>query len=115
MPPTPDDGLSALEYHVLLAVADGPMHGYAIRDAVERDARGALTPRAGSLYRVIARLLEAGLVHETDDPDDDGRYPGRARRYYGLSGAGRRVLAEETRRMKLVATLAEDRLRVSRP
>jgi DNA-binding PadR family transcriptional regulator len=110
-----ESGLSALEYHVLLAVADGPVHGYAVRDAVEREAQGALTPRAGTLYRVIARLMAAGFVAETEDAGNDGPHPGRARRYYELSGEGRRVLADETRRLKAVAALADERLGVSRP
>jgi DNA-binding PadR family transcriptional regulator len=109
----PEGGLSRLEYHVLLAMADAPAHGYAIRDAVEREARGALAPRAGTLYRVIARLLAAGLVAETEAADEGGPHPGRARRYYELSELGRRVLAEEARRLKAVAALAEDRLGVS--
>ena len=107
----PNPELSALEYHVLLAVADGPRHGYAIRDAVERDAEGALNPRAGSLYRVIARLQQAGLVAECDPPaSDDGPHPGRDRRYYELAPEGRRVLVAETRRLKAVTALADRRL-----
>lgn len=106
-------GLSPLEYHILLAVADRPLHGYAIRDAVEREARGALTPRAGTLYRVIARLLTAGLVAETEVPDDDGPHPGRERRYYELSMEGRHVLASEARRLEVVSALARRRLGVS--
>jgi DNA-binding PadR family transcriptional regulator len=113
--PHTDGGLSPLEYHVLLAVAVGPLHGYAIRDAVEDDSRGAMRPRAGSLYRVIARLMTAGFVAETDEPADAGPHPGRPRRYYALSADGRAALADETRRLKVAASLAEDRLGVGRP
>lgn len=110
MTPTPDGGLSPLDYHVLLAIAEGPMHGYAIRDAVERESDGALSPRAGSLYRVIARLTTAGLVTETGEPDEHGPHPGRARRYYALTGEGRQVLADEARRLEGAAALALERL-----
>ena len=110
----PDDGPTPLEYHVLLAVARGPRYGYAIRDAVEEESEGALSPRAGTLYRVIARLLSDGLVRETDAPDP-GSHPGRPRRYYELTAAGRGVLSEETRRLKIVAELARERLRAGRP
>lgn len=107
--PQPD--LSALEYHVLLAVAHQPKHGYAIRDAVEAEAAGALNPRAGSLYRVVARLLQAHLVAECDPPEsDEGPHPGRDRRYYELTPAGRQALVHETRRLKAVTALAERRL-----
>lgn len=109
MPSDPDAPLTGLEYHVLLAVAHGPLHGYAIRDAVEADSRGALSPRAGSLYRVIARLTAAGLLAETDAPDP-GPHPGRERRYYALTAEGRGALADEARRWKGAAALAERRL-----
>ena len=110
-----DGGLTALEYHVLLALAPGPVHGYAIRDAVEADSGGVLQPRAGSLYRVIARLTSAGLVAETDAPGGEEPHPGRPRRYYELAAEGRAALAEETARMKSAAALAELRLGVRRP
>ena len=44
--------MSLLEYHLLLALASGPLHGYAIAERVAAESSGALQPRAGSLYRV---------------------------------------------------------------
>ena len=114
MAPSPASGLSNLEYHVLLAVADGPLHGYAIRDAVEAESRGALAPRAGSLYRVIARLVTAELVCETDVPARDEPHPGRERRYYALTPKGREALTDEARRLEGAAALALQRLSGSR-
>src|SRR4051812_22982235 len=58
--------MSSLEYHVLLALAGGPLHGYAVKQRVEDESAGSLTPQPGSLYRVIARLMTSGLVAETD-------------------------------------------------
>jgi DNA-binding PadR family transcriptional regulator len=107
--------LSTLEYHVLLALARGSAHGYAIRDAVEQESEGTLSPRAGTLYRVIARLLTTGLAAETREKDDDGPHPGRARRYYTLTTEGQAALAAEARRLRGAAALAERRLRVSGP
>lgn len=106
----PDIGLSTLEYHVLLAIGEGPMHGYAIRDAVEDESERTLSPRAGTLYRVIARLMTSGLVREAEARDDDGRHPGRARRYYELTPEGRIALVDEARRLKGAAALALERL-----
>ncbi len=114
MAASPASGLSNLEYHVLLAVADGPLHGYAIRDAVETESRGALAPRAGSLYRVIARLVAADLVQETDAVDSDEAHPGRERRYYALTSEGREALTREARRLEGAAALALQRLGESR-
>lgn len=107
---TTDEGLSRLEYHVLLAMAAGPLYGYALKEAVEAESNGAMTPRAGSLYRVIARLIRQGVVEETDPPADAAPHPGRARRYYALTQDGRGLLAEETTRMRAAAALAEQRL-----
>ncbi len=103
-------GLSTLEYHVLLALANGPVYGYAIKDAVETESDGTLTPRAGSLYRVLARLMTWGLVIEADPAEETSPHPGLARKYYDLTADGRGMLAAEARRQRLAAALAEERL-----
>lgn len=103
--------MTSLEYHVLLALAEGPLYGYAIKDAIERESGGTLTPRAGSMYRVIARLMTEGWVEESAGPGGSEPHPGLARRWYGLTPQGRRALAAEARRLKGAAALAEERLR----
>lgn len=105
-----EGGLSSLEFHVLLAMAKGPLYGYAIKEAVEADSDGTLTPRAGSLYRVLARLMTWRLVAETEPGEAAAPHPGRERRYYGLTAEGRRALAAEARRQRSAAALAEERL-----
>ena len=104
------EGMTSLEYHVLLAMAGGPLYGYAIKSAVEEESGGALTPRAGSLYRVIARLMNRGWVEEAEPEGSVGPHPGRPRRYYGLTRDGRIVLADEASRLRASADLAEERL-----
>lgn len=106
-------GMSLLEYHVLLALASGPLHGYAIKDVVAAESSGTLTPRAGSLYRVIGRLMTAGLLVDTE-PADAPAHPGLARKYYTLTARGRSMLADEARRLKQAAMMAEKRLGVAR-
>jgi DNA-binding PadR family transcriptional regulator len=101
--------ISTLEYHVLLSLATAPKHGYAIKESVETESAGTLTPPAGSLYRVIARLVTRGWVVETD-PDEVVSHPGLARRYYALTSAGRAALANEAQRLKDVGILAARRL-----
>lgn len=101
--------ISLLEYHALLALADGALHGYAVAERIADESGGAQRPRAGSLYRVIARLLSEGLLTESDAAGDEP-HPGLARRYYALTPAGRRALAEEASRLKRAAMLAEKRL-----
>ncbi len=107
-----ESGMSTLEYHVLLAMASGSLYGYAIKDRVEQESGGVLAPRAGSLYRVLARLMTTGLVTEVANATPEP-HPGRARKYYGLSASGRAALAAEARRLKGAAALAEERLRTA--
>ncbi len=83
---------------ILLALRDGERHGYAImRDALAR-SEGTVRLQAGALYRVLKRLLDNGLVEETDrraaPTADDER-----RRYYRLSRLGADVLDAELRRL----------------
>lgn len=103
------DSPSPIEYHVLLALADGPLYGYAIKGRVEEDSDGALAPRAGSLYRIIARLMSAGWVEEAEVTERED-HPGRDRKYYGLTPTGRVVVQDETDRLREVARLAARRL-----
>jgi DNA-binding PadR family transcriptional regulator len=105
--------MSPLEYHVLLALAGGRLYGYAISEAVAAESAGTITPRAGSLYRVIARLTTAGLVAETGPKGEQRPHPGLARRYYVLTAAGRRALSTEAARLKQTAAVAQKRLGVA--
>jgi len=90
--------LTPTVFHMLLALADGEKHGYAIMRAVDQETQGQMQIRTGSLYGSIRRMIEAGLIEETTgrpDPElDDER-----RRYYGLTDFGRRVLTAEAARI----------------
>ena len=105
--------ISLLENHVLLALASGPLYGYAIKEAVAAESGGTVTPRAGSLYRVIARLTTTGLVAEAKPNEAPPPHPGHARRYYELTVAGKRELAGEAMRLKRTAAMAQTRLGVA--
>jgi PadR family transcriptional regulator, regulatory protein PadR len=105
---------SNLEYHVLLALAGGPLHGYALAAAVAEESGGTVRPRAGSMYRVIARLMNTGLVDEAEPAERVDPHPGLARKYYALTAAGRAALQAESRRLRDAVTLAERRLREAR-
>jgi DNA-binding PadR family transcriptional regulator len=90
--------LTPAVYNILLALADGEKHGYAIMLEVEANTDGEVTMGPGTLYGSIKRMLAAGLIEESDqrpDPDlDDER-----RRYYRLTGVGQRALRAEADRM----------------
>ena len=97
----PDDllPLTPAMLHVLLALAEGEKHGYAILKEVGRRTNGDVSLGAGTLYALIKRLLADGLITETDhrpDPSlDDER-----RRYYRLAPFGREVAVAEVRRLE---------------
>ena len=112
MSPARQFELNPLEFHVLLALASCPMYGYAIRNAVSTESGGTLTPRAGSLYRVLARFMASGLVKDADPAGELPPHPGLARKYYALTRAGRNTLAAEAQRLKHSARMAEKRLGV---
>lgn len=91
--PLPD-----LTLHVLLALADGPLHGWAAIKRIEELTRGRKSPSSGSLYLAIVRLEDRGLLEEVPPPPDVERDDER-RRYHRLTVLGRRVLEAETERL----------------
>jgi len=102
--------VTSIEYHVLLCLAQGPRYGYAIAEAVVSESSGTLTPRAGSLYRVIARLIQDGFVKAARPPEHVDPHPGKDRKYYALTATGRHALIAETQRLKEATAMAEKRL-----
>jgi DNA-binding PadR family transcriptional regulator len=100
--------LSANALQVLLSLADGDRHGYAILKDIERRTGGAVVLGASSLYAVLKRLLAEGLVDEAEERPDPALDDER-RRYFRLSAFGRRVAVAELRRLE--ALLAEGRAR----
>jgi DNA-binding PadR family transcriptional regulator len=94
--------LTPVVLHILLALADGDRHGYAIAQDVEQLTEGAIRLGPGTLYGSIRRLRTAGLIEESAPPDAD---PGaERRRYYRLRPLGRSALRLELERLaRLVA------------
>ena len=90
--------LTPAVFHILLTLADGEAHGYAVMQEVTRRSGGSVRLGPGTLYGAIGRLLEDKLIVESEerpDPEmDDTR-----RRYYRLTKLGGRVLAAETERL----------------
>lgn len=87
------------QFHILIALARQPRHGYAIMQAVEDETGGRVRIQTGALYRLLRRLLEAGQIAEVDAPPDVETTDER-RRYYALTPAGRAAAAEEAARMR---------------
>jgi len=99
MSSNPDDllPLPPATLHILLALAEGELHGYAIIGDIERRTDGELRISAGTLYRSIARMVEQGLIVEVEKRRtiaDDER-----RRYYRITKFGESVARAEVRRL----------------
>ena len=87
--------VTAMEFEILLSLAGGDLHGYAIIQEIGERSNGTLTVRPGTLYRAISRLLDTGLIEEVDGRGaDDER-----RRYYSMTKAGRQAAAIESQRL----------------
>jgi DNA-binding PadR family transcriptional regulator len=107
-----DAALTPATWQVLLALAEGERHGYAImRDVnAQADTEGGVRLGPGTLYRTIRRLLEAGLIAEAQERPDPALDDER-RRYYRITPAGRRVaVAEAERLVRLVESARRRRL-----
>src|SRR5215213_6355397 len=92
--------------HILLALSTGERHGYGIMKQVELDSQGKVKMGPGTLYGSLGRMIDAGLIRESDkkvDPQmDDER-----RVYYAITAVGRKALAAELQRYDEVVALAK--------
>lgn len=92
--------LTPVAFEILLALADEARHGYAILKDVESRTGGRMALHAGTLYRALARLTEDGLLEELEEGEEDADSSDGRRRYYRLTGLGRRVAVAEANRLE---------------
>jgi len=102
----PNAPLTPAVLHILLALSSKERHGYGIMKQVESDSQGKVKMGPGTLYGSLGRMIEAGLIRESDkrvDPkmDDERRV------YYKLSGVGQKALAAELQRYRDVVAVAK--------
>jgi DNA-binding PadR family transcriptional regulator len=102
--------LSPTSLHILAAIADGPRHGYAIKQEIEARSRGAIRVGPGTLYESIQRLLDAQLVRETAGEGEPANGQEAQRRYYQLTGRGRKALEDEVEQWRRFVDYAKSRL-----
>ena len=97
--------LSPAVFHILLSLGDGERHGYALKREISLRTGGKLKLGPGVLYGSINKMLEMGLIEESDDRPgphlDDER-----RRYYRITTYGRKVAQAEAARMRELVRLA---------
>jgi DNA-binding PadR family transcriptional regulator len=103
MPPRPRTELrrplSLPVIHILLALADGARHGYAIKQEVEERSGGEVGLGPGTLYEAVQRLEDAGYIEETAAAADPENGQVAQRRYYRLTSDGWSVLRTEMRHL----------------
>jgi DNA-binding PadR family transcriptional regulator len=105
--------LTPAVFHVLIALADGPSHGYGIMQEVDQFTGGATRLGPGTLYRSIQRMLVDGLIEELtiavhDESDDDRR------RYYRLTAKGLATAKREAERLSTLVEAAQQRKLIKR-
>ena len=93
--------------NILLALGSERLHPYGIMQSIDERTGGKAVILPGTLYTSIARMLDQGLIEDAPDrpapEDDDAR-----RRYYRLTGFGRRVVAAEIERLAALIRVAEE-------
>ena len=102
----PSAPLTPAVLHILLALSSKERHGYGIMKQVESDSQGKVKMGPGTLYGSLGRMIEAGLIRESDkrvDPkmDDERRV------YYKITGLGQKALAAELQRYREVVAVAK--------
>jgi DNA-binding PadR family transcriptional regulator len=101
--------LSPTAFYVLVAMADGPRHGYAVAREVEELTDGRIAMGPGTLYGSLQRMSAAGLIEESVNPGEDGLHASR-RRYYKITPLGSAALRVESERLLRAANVAKERL-----
>ena len=100
--------LTPAVFFILFALADGQKHGYAIMQTVSRISDNQFRMGPGTLYTTIQRLLDLGLIEETQSTGGQSDRENR-RRYYKLTRTGKALLAADLSRMESVVRLARNK------
>ena len=90
-------------FHVLLSLADGEKHGYAILKEVEQRTDGAVRLSTGTLYGIVKRLLADGMIRESAAGSDERRTA------YRLTAFGRKVALAEAKRLRSLVMAAQEK------
>jgi DNA-binding PadR family transcriptional regulator len=98
--------LTSAAFQVLVALASGHGHGYAVMRFVEQLTDGEVRLPAGTLYRTMARLVADGLVEETETSEPEAPHDAR-RRYYRLTLLGHQVARDEAAVLSRIVVAAQ--------
>jgi DNA-binding PadR family transcriptional regulator len=102
----PTESLNPPVFHILLALAEGEMHGLGIADWVEQATGGAVELGPGTLYRSLKSMVDEDLIRETRAPESDAD---PRRKYYAITRRGRNRVAAEAARLERLVEVARQR------
>jgi DNA-binding PadR family transcriptional regulator len=102
--------LTVPTFYILLSLAPGKKHGYAILGDVSSLSQGQVQLSTSTLYSALSRLLDKGLINRVSGESEAVAHPGLPRKAYTLSELGRRVLEAETERLDGLVSSAKLRL-----
>jgi DNA-binding PadR family transcriptional regulator len=105
------DALTPLSAAILFALAGSASHGYAIIKDIEDSTNGEMRPRTGSMYLALHRLVEDGLIEETDGRSDEDE----RRRHYRLTIEGRKAARAEAERLSNLVRMASAKRLIPAP
>ncbi len=116
MPPSADDDpatesqvpMNPRDFLILFSLVDHESHGYGLVKEVERQSEGEVRLDPANLYRSLKRMIKQGLVEESDRRPAPDSHDER-RRYYAITGFGRRVVTREAARIDKLAAAARAR------
>lgn len=97
--------LTETSFFILLCLAPGPKHGYAILREVEVLSEGRVRLATGTLYSALKRMLEEAWLEQVKVAGHEKT--GRKRKYYRLTDLGRRILEAESTRLQRLSKLAQ--------
>jgi DNA-binding PadR family transcriptional regulator len=102
--------LTVPTFYILLSLAPGKNHGYAILQEVERLSKGQVHLSTSTLYSALGRLLDQGWIERVPGDLEPDAHPGLPRKAYVLTELGRRILEAEADRIQALANVARLRL-----
>ncbi len=103
------DRMTKRTLQILLSLAEGPLHGYGIKQNIARRTGGAVNLGSGTLYEAIQRMEIWSWIEEVPPPDREPPSGGPPRRFFALTAAGQDALSEELQRMDEIVRYARGR------
>ncbi len=104
--------LTPLSMHILLALAEKDLHGYALMQAIREQSAEVVSPGTGSLYAAVQRLVDDGLIEVVTQDDQTSRRRGNT---YRMTPIGQHAAGAEAERLRAVLNLASDRKLIPGP